>query len=536
MIKLLLVDDESVTRKGLMKHVLWKEVGVDIIQDVSNGVEALEISKLYQPDIVIMDIQMPNMDGIKLGTCIREQFPRCKIIYISGYSNKEYLKAAINVSAVSYVDKPINISEMKEAVKKAVSMCMEDRKREMDDKSCNALITENLLHIKQEILTSLLCPKKELTKVMKYLNILNIDFKQNGTYHVIIFKLHMDAEISDDESKQIHSRLLDSLDHSLAGISHISGSKDKNHIAVILSSDAADFQNIAEGSFSTILNAASDYKVAGIKVFCAAGHSASGIDLIYESLFSAEQNMQKALFYDCNYIAFQQDESSNQFLPDENFIPVFMRYIEEDKHEEAISLIENLCMEIKKHDNESVSNIKNMFFKLTQVLLDESEKKNICIFEADDKERKYIREKIDGFQTLCEIKAYLIEKLLSLFENKNVIKSSSITAVEVMRYIQENYADSKLSIKFLADHVFLTPTYLSSLFKKATGKTISEYIVETRINKSKEILLNYHSKLYEVARHVGYTDANYYAKIFKKVTGLNPSEYREKNVSWLNVS
>jgi two-component system response regulator YesN len=80
-------------------------------------------------------------------------------------------------------------------------------------------------------------------------------------------------------------------------------------------------------------------------------------------------------------------------------------------------------------------------------------------------------------------------------------------------------------------NVYLTPTYLSSLFRKETGKTISEYIIEVRIEKSKELLKKQRVKLFEIAREVGYSDANYFAKVFKMQIGLTPSEYREKYTS-----
>ena len=535
MIKLLLVDDESVTRKGLIKHIPWKELGVDVVQDVNNGIEALEIAGRFQPDIVISDILMPGVDGIRLGMSIREQFPSCKIIYISGYSDKEYLKAAIKISAVSFVEKPVNISEAGEAIKKAVAMCIEDKKKEMNDQNRNALINENLRYIKQDILNSLLSPKKDLTKMIKYLDIINIDFKLEGTYRVMIIKIHRYIEISNEEIPTIHGRLLKALDNSLSCISHISGSKDKNHIITILSSDVADFKNKVESSFDSVLNAAGSDSMAGIKLSCAVGHNAAGMDKIYEAYLAAEQAVQKAFFYGYNHIVFQSNANNDPCRIDESIFSVFTRFIEEDKEEEAVTLIEDFCMELKKHDNGLINNIISVFFDLMLVLYHEAEKKKIRLSESCDNEKKSIGDKISECQTLQELKANLVRKTRSLFENKKEMKSSNSTVIEAKRYVQENYFDSKLSTKVLADHVYLTPTYLSSLFKKATGKTINEYIVETRICKSKEFLVNYQLKLYEVARHVGYTDANYYAKIFKKITGLNPSEYREKYVTWLKV-
>ncbi|MCI8985328.1 MAG: helix-turn-helix transcriptional regulator [Lachnospiraceae bacterium] len=96
-----------------------------------------------------------------------------------------------------------------------------------------------------------------------------------------------------------------------------------------------------------------------------------------------------------------------------------------------------------------------------------------------------------------------------------------------MDYIWENYGDSSLSIKELADHVYLTPTYLSNLFKKSTGLTIGQYLVDVRIRKAKWLMKEPKLKFYQIASMVGYEDSNYFAKIFKKKTNMTPSEYKE---------
>ena len=87
-----------------------------------------------------------------------------------------------------------------------------------------------------------------------------------------------------------------------------------------------------------------------------------------------------------------------------------------------------------------------------------------------------------------------------------------------------------MSIKLLADEVYLTPTYLSSLFKKTTGSTIGQYLTEIRMNRAQELLTDPGWKLYQVAEMVGFEDANYFAKTCKKKTGMLPSEYRESKL------
>ncbi len=126
----------------------------------------------------------------------------------------------------------------------------------------------------------------------------------------------------------------------------------------------------------------------------------------------------------------------------------------------------------------------------------------------------------------AEMNQYLQSRLAGLFEDGEAQKSTYVVK-RVMDYIWENYSDSSLSIKMLADHVYLTPTYLSNVFKKSAGLTIGQYMVDVRIDKAKRLMKEPQLKFYQVASMVGYEDANYFAKIFKKKTNMTPSEYKE---------
>ena len=97
MIQLLLVDDEAKTRNGLLKHVDWEKLGIDMVQTAQSAQEALALCEEYQPDILISDIRMRKMNGLEMSSILSQKYPSCKIIIISGYADKEYLKAAIEL-------------------------------------------------------------------------------------------------------------------------------------------------------------------------------------------------------------------------------------------------------------------------------------------------------------------------------------------------------------------------------------------------------------------------------------------------------
>ena len=117
--KLLIVDDEKLTRDGLMSNIDWKSLGIDAIAQADDGLHGYEAALAFQPDIILSDVRMPRMSGIEMAEKLQLVNPALSIIFMSGYSDKEYLKAAIKLKAVSYVEKPIDLEELSETVLEA---------------------------------------------------------------------------------------------------------------------------------------------------------------------------------------------------------------------------------------------------------------------------------------------------------------------------------------------------------------------------------------------------------------------------------
>ena len=120
MINLLIVDDEIFTLEVLVDILPLKTLGITNTKQAFDGVNALEIVKDFKPDILLTDVKMPRMNGIDLAFEIRKLYPDCSIIFMSGYSDKEYLKSAIQLKAITYVEKPIELEELEIAIKNAI--------------------------------------------------------------------------------------------------------------------------------------------------------------------------------------------------------------------------------------------------------------------------------------------------------------------------------------------------------------------------------------------------------------------------------
>lgn len=120
---LLLVDDEFHVRKKLRDKIDWNALGIDLLLEADDGIRGYETALQHKIDILISDVRMPRMSGMEMAEKIRALYPDCVILFLSGYSDKEYLRSAISLHAHSYIDKPVSPLQVAEAVKEAAAYC-----------------------------------------------------------------------------------------------------------------------------------------------------------------------------------------------------------------------------------------------------------------------------------------------------------------------------------------------------------------------------------------------------------------------------
>jgi two-component system response regulator YesN len=129
-LKVLMVEDEVLTREGMKQCIPWESLGIQEVYTAEDGEEGLEKALEIRPDIIMADVRMPRMDGISMAFEIRKKLKNCRFIFISGYCDKEYLKSAIQLSAVNYIEKPIEPEEVVEALKKSILQLEEEKRRQ----------------------------------------------------------------------------------------------------------------------------------------------------------------------------------------------------------------------------------------------------------------------------------------------------------------------------------------------------------------------------------------------------------------------
>ncbi len=160
--KLLVVDDEVTMRKGISNYMNWASIDCQVVGSASDGVEAMEFLKSQPVDIVITDIKMPAADGLEVARFVHENYPRTKVIILTGYADFEYAQTAIKYHVTSFILKPTNKKELFAAVQEAQKQLIVSQQQENIAKEGVFFLKDQLM---QE-LTDHLCTEELKEKLL----------------------------------------------------------------------------------------------------------------------------------------------------------------------------------------------------------------------------------------------------------------------------------------------------------------------------------------------------------------------------------
>lgn len=522
MFKLLIIDDEDNTREGIVESICWSEIGIGHIEQADDGVNALKKAVDFQPDIILTDVRMPRMDGIELSFKLREKYPECVIVFMSGYADKEYLKSAIQLKAVNYLEKPINLKELNKAVKEAVHMCIEIQKK----KEAEINLVSNLSLVKNELALSLLKKSDDNCLIDRQLKAARLDIAKDTAFTTVLVKFFLIEVKHPGNLSLLKSSLAEELKKITMkwGIGSIYAFKDEHSIAIHLYADLQKEYLLTPDKLKNISCEIAGYLGDSYKYFISIGKKVNGIANTYASYESAFSTLRKAFFegYNCILISSETNRTAYQFDP--ALFQEFKHYIETQSYKQAIFFIKKISSDIKRFIYTPLNNIRDFYFRLLLILCKSAENLHFPVIN-DFSDQEHIWEYFFKIRTLYELESSLIcyiEKYFKILDDRN--SSNGIINI-VKTYINENYYDEALCISKISDSIHLAPTYLCSLFKEKSGITINQYITEIRIEKSKDFLLNTKHKISDVSSMVGLRDQGYFTKIFRKNTGMTPSQY-----------
>lgn len=512
--KILIVDDEALTREGIISNIDWDKLGIDEIFEADDGYHGLEMGRLHKPDIILSDVRMPRMNGIEMAKELHRILPDSSIIFMSGYSDKEYLKEAIKLKVISYVEKPIDAAEIESSIRSAL---------EEQAVTYNNLIRADYhnKYFKGKLGLEIIYPavKENLSYYTKQLEELGYDIKPGTEFTTLIITLKsFISAISEQHINEFYLKLTEISD--IYKLNHIPAIKNDEYIIVHLFANRA-----VENAVLSICAQFSQFLVTEFPFYIAVGKTVRGLKNVYESYNQAVLLLQSSFFYEYNSII-KQEASAIVPALDQSLYVKFCEALQQQTEEAALQAVNGIYGQYKSNQHILPGVAKDMYYKLFAALIQAASKLHIPDFYENDSVT--VLEYISKDKNLFELHQLLTEKIKLLFSSIGDYKEENPAVFTIKEFISKNYKNESLSVKDISEHVYLSSTYVCTLFKNETGKTLNQYLTEYRIEKAKDMLRDPKYKISDISAKVGYSDGNYFGKTFKKIVELSPSEYRER--------
>ena len=510
MIKVLIADDERFTRQGILDMVDWDKLNVSEVKEAYDGINALEILKDFEPNILLTDVRMPRLNGIDLAFKARELYPNCMILFMSGYSDKEYLKSAIKLKAINYVEKPIEIEELEENLNNAILEFVK-----------NTTIHNSIEHTIANEISSIDNSEAVNSIISSYFSKDFNDKLVDGQYVSVLIKIYKIIP-----NKHLFIDKIREIIHDCGLEGFVSMQNEKDIVLQIFFSKnikSIHNSNVFQSFFATLDEYIKNYSHFYIFV----GSIVANMQDMHKSYASASSLDNLSFFKDYNsVIYFEEVPHKTCATIDPNAYSAFKRNLNNEDKQAVLSDINNITSEFMLNCGTDINEIKNVYNKLLLHIFNFCHSRNINLNNSVNENTSF--NTILQFNNIFEIKHYMLEIIKDVFlclKEKNIYNEP---ALNIIKYINEHYNSYDLSLEDISKNTFLTPAYICVIFKDFTGKTVNKYITEYRIMQAKELLKDSNIKMNDIALKVGYRDGNYFAKIFKKETGYSPSEYRRK--------
>lgn len=467
--RVFLIDDEMWIVRGLLKAIPWSELGYEVVYYSSDSSNIFEKMDSIKPDVIITDIKMPVVTGIDILKYCKDRKEKPEIILLSAYEEFSYAHDALRYGAFSYLVKPIKNTELKEVLIKL--------KETLDGKKQIVLrdVEQKILENKDDISSEFLFQKAEVDVNEKEFCVLAVAKKFFAENKII----------------SAFSEILP---------------KEK----VILRSSQFIYFILNQSSDSIANDKMVEKKMGEYMVY-------SGLSETFES---------DGIVY--NYLR-QAACASLQFL--NGLLNNMAQYNHKDRIYKESELYKTLQMAFAKRKGEIIiQQLKILMENRSYNILDFIGIGNYICINIDGKEgfEKYgittLDQFLDRYQNIDDYFYELQSAVKEAFQDR---AAEQLDAVTVKRYIDNHYMEN-VKVSDIAEHFHVDVGYLGRVFKKNIQKNIKDYIAELKIERAKYLLTFTEMKIYEVSEAVGYLDYFYFTRVFRKMTGETPSEYREK--------
>lgn len=500
MYTVIIADDETAIRENLPRVIRFGDCGFSVAATAKNGEEALRLIRQHKPDLVMVDIRMPVLDGIGLIERMQaEGFEETPVIILSGYSDFSYAQKAMKLGVKAYLTKPVDEQEAETLLTEIAGdigrrehralQALADRRKQLladaltggrvpDTCAGDALLFCTALALRSEKEDA--APYRILREAAQavfggYDLLLNAD---GFLYTFYLPKVFMEGRNTDCAA--------------IAKAFYAAAKAQGLHCALVWDTGIL----ASEGEFS-------------------------------ESLAERRSHMLTKVFYGCRACFDETNAVSESGCIKDRAEPLLeeiRKELDTADRDRALPAFGRLCDEILRV-RPGIAFIGDLNYRLFYIFTDK-------LPAAETPEQVMPRPSewanatyFHRFSDWRELQEAFIGEACTFLEQSRKMSSLGLYG-EILGYVRRHYHEP-ITIRQVADHFFVNAAYLGRLFQKATGVGFKQYVNALRIAESKRLLLQTDKRIYEIAAQVGFSESKYFIVKFTAEEGISPTEYRK---------
>lgn len=532
--RVIIADDEPKIIQLIRLLGQWDKYDIEIVDECHDGMSALESIKKHRPDFVLSDIKMPDLDGLELIRMTREAGIESLFILISGYRHFEYARSAVALNVVDYLLKPVDEEQLNKTLEKACRQLEQTREEQANKEELTRIRAKQnrakMEHFWKDFIRWDDSERRErLLANLRSVELCNAEYNTEFGEECfqVVFMCSNIAGLLAQQSSFLEDEM-------------------ERRISKYFKEDAIFYYHISYKGCITVLNF-SPYKKKKIRENVSAlYYSMRDLSEIYgklclnfgvsnvktqikdlkEAYFEAQSaewgrliTMQSGVL-DYAQIAGLVHVNGQEILSQKEIQDVIgcMKYL---RREELGSIFQAVSERAGLYSNCYPGSMADAFFRLWDAVENYTMQQNQQLMEQLD----YCYLEARTFSQLIK-NVYLVLDQYVEEELKKSKEKNGKPIKEAIYYIRKHYAEA-ISQEDVARASNVSVTYLSKLFKEELEIGFNEYLTQIRLEESEKLLANTTMSIKEIATAVGYPDEKYYSKLFKKTTGIKPSEYRK---------
>ena len=531
---LLIVEDESRLRNSIANNIAWEERGIDICGLAANGPEALALIGERRPDMMLLDIKMPGMDGLTLAEKALELEPSMKIIVLSGHDDFAYAQRAIDLGVMKYLLKPAGEEEIVKAVDEAAALIRAEwelwHRQEVMDKRWK----ENLPVLQYAFFQQWVDGRLAGWEMERRSREVGVRLPEGARYLAAI--ADVDA-LSEQETRfgeddvallqfSLHSIALELLASPRCTVFQ----NESRQTALLFIAEQAEGGELlytrANMEAGKLLGAFRDCMKVTASV--AIGRVVDASERVSVSYMQAQYALQERVALG-KHIIIPYLEREGGSVAAVAPRPALEKALETgmetgDLMKAEAALAELLAAGVvpaasKEALREAQLQLIGLFVRFVQ-------RQGWSLHEVLQADAVYLHEpgQLGSKEQIAHYFDRVTDRIVRYVHETRRTNAQQLLGKAIALIDGELQAD--LTLQTVADRLFVNASYLSRIFKKETGRSFTSYLLERKMERARE-LLNGGMKVYHVAEQLGYAEASYFIRIFSKYWGTTPGEMKK---------